>query len=87
MFPTSSHRSVTDILLLIQLDLHGVSHERAKLLVENFVLLNNLPLRIVTGNSIMMRNIVIEITGGFGLKCDFENDWNLGAFIIKESDE
>ena len=45
------------------LDLHGIFHHEVNLEVENFVLLNsnNLPLRIITGKSDYMRNIVIEI--------------------------
>ena len=42
-----------------KLDLHGVRHEDAERLVENFVLLNNKPLEIITGNSDRMVNIVI----------------------------
>ena len=41
------------------LDLHGVKHEDAERLVENFVLLNNKPLEIITGNSDRMENIVL----------------------------
>ena len=50
------------------LDLHGVKHEDAERLVENFVLLNELPLTIITGKSDMMGNIVINklSTLGFG---------------------
>ena len=40
------------------LDLHGVRHHDAKRLVENFVLLNEPPLTIITGNSTHMRSIV-----------------------------
>ena len=34
-----------------ELDLHGVRHEDVDRLVENFILLNNLPVTIITGNS------------------------------------
>ena len=33
------------------LDLHGVKHEDVDRLVENFVLLNSPPMKIITGNS------------------------------------
>ena len=33
------------------LDLHGVKHEDVDRLVENFVLLNEVPMKIITGNS------------------------------------
>mgnify|MGYP005835705127 CR=1 FL=1 len=40
------------------LDLHGIRHDDAERLVENFVLLNEPPLTIITGNSDMMSYIV-----------------------------
>ena len=42
-----------------ELDLHRVRHEEVDRLVENFVLLNEPPLKIITGNSDRMSNIVI----------------------------
>ena len=44
-----------------QLDLHGVRHQDVERLVENFVLLNELPLRIITGNSPKMLSLVSEV--------------------------
>lgn len=44
-----------------ELDLHGVRHTYARVLVENFVLLNNPPLTIITGNSDRMRDIVESV--------------------------
>ena len=44
-----------------QLDLHGVRHQDVERLVENFVLLNELPLKIITGNSDEMRRLVINV--------------------------
>tara|TARA_A100001201_G_scaffold26375_1_gene29274 strand:+ start:543 stop:746 length:204 start_codon:yes stop_codon:yes gene_type:complete len=44
-----------------QLDLHGVRHHDVERLVENFVLLNELPLRIITGNSPKMLSLVSEV--------------------------
>ena len=41
-----------------KLDLHGVKHDDVDRLVENFVLLNEPPLNIVTGNSQRMTEIV-----------------------------
>tara|TARA_B100000424_G_scaffold271283_1_gene273375 strand:- start:1055 stop:1255 length:201 start_codon:yes stop_codon:yes gene_type:complete len=43
-----------------KLDLHGVRHIDVERLVENFVLLNEPPLTIITGNSDRMRQIVIN---------------------------
>jgi uncharacterized protein YbcC (UPF0753/DUF2309 family) len=44
-----------------KLDLHGIKHEDVNRLVENFVLLNETPLTIITGNSAMMRDLVVEV--------------------------
>ena len=44
-----------------QLDLHGVRHQDVERLVENFVLLNEPPLRIITGNSEKMIGLVINV--------------------------
>ena len=41
-----------------ELDLHGLSHLEVGDKVENFVLLNDSPFRIITGNSERMREIV-----------------------------
>ena len=41
------------------LDLHGIRHVEVERLVENFVILNEPPLRIITGNSDKMRDIVL----------------------------
>ena len=44
-----------------KLDLHGIKHENVNRVVENFVLLNETPLSIITGNSTMMRELVVEV--------------------------
>ena len=43
------------------LDLHGIKHEDVDRLVENFVLLNNPPLKIITGNSDKMPKLVRNV--------------------------
>ena len=50
------------------LDLHGIKHEDVERLVENFVLLNEPPLTIITGKSDMMGHIVTNKLSklGFG---------------------
>ena len=45
---------------MTELDLHGVRHNDVERLVENFVLLNEPPLTIITGNSYRMQEIVIS---------------------------
>lgn len=44
-----------------KLDLHGVRHSEVDRLVENFVFLNDTPIRIVTGNSDRMIRLVTDV--------------------------
>tara|TARA_Y100001963_G_scaffold62619_1_gene87363 strand:- start:404 stop:613 length:210 start_codon:yes stop_codon:yes gene_type:complete len=44
-----------------RLDLHGVRHTEVDRIVENFILLNEPPMRIITGNSDKMIELVIEV--------------------------
>ena len=43
------------------LDLHGVKHEDVDRLVENFVLLNSPPMKIITGNSERMMELTLDV--------------------------
>ena len=61
------------------LDLHGVRHEDAERLVENFVLLKNKPLEIITGNSDRMENIVLTKLTELGVGWD---KWSYGRIKI-----
>ena len=47
--------------MIKKLDLHGIKHEDVDRLVENFVLLNQPPLRIITGNSGQMMDLVNKV--------------------------
>lgn len=40
------------------IDLHGVKHAQVESMVEEFVLLNKMPVRIITGHSEKMKSIV-----------------------------
>jgi len=44
-----------------KLDLHGIKHEDVDRIVENFVLLNNPPIEIITGNSQRMQELVLDV--------------------------
>ena len=68
---------------MITLDLHGVSHSDAENLVLNFILVNDLPLKIITGRSQEMRDIVSSICLMHDVSWDYENSYNFGALIIK----
>jgi len=67
------------------LDLHGVRHHQVDRLVENFVLMNDMPVRIITGNSPAMQSLVREVLERYDLKYDCESDWNLGSWIIRDN--
>ena len=67
-----------------ELDLHGVRHYRVALLVEDFVLRHETPLRIITGNSPTMKQIVAEVLQRHGFRGEVENDYNLVAIIVTE---
>ena len=62
-----------------QLDLHGMRHDEAERQVENFILLNNPPLSIITGNSEAMRSIVETLCAKH--KISYER-WDWGEFKI-----
>mgnify|MGYP000119619548 CR=1 FL=1 len=61
------------------LDLHGVRHNDVERLVENFVLLNEPPLTIITGNSDRMRQIVVNCL--MNHEIEFES-WGYSQFKI-----
>ncbi len=69
-----------------ELDLHGVRHYRVELMVEDFVLRHELPLRIITGNSPVMKGIVAEVLRRHNLRGEVENHYNLGALIVTEDE-
>lgn len=64
------------------LDLHGIRHREAERLVENFILLQEMPVRIVTGNSPAMVSIVKDVLDNHGFQGEPESFWNLGSLII-----
>ena len=62
-----------------ELDLHGVRHYDVERLVENFVLLNDPPLTIISGNSERMRQIVVNTLMNHDIH--FEN-WGYAVFKV-----
>ena len=52
------------------LDLHGIRHHEVNRLVENFILLNELPLTIITGNSDFMKSRVMNKCKEFDYYCE-----------------
>jgi hypothetical protein len=66
-----------------ELDLHGMIHVDVELEVKNFLFLNwnNFPIKIITGRSERMRNLVIDILN----KNDYTYDipaHNFGEIIV-----
>lgn len=66
-----------------ELDLHGIKHEDVDRIVENFVLLNELPVRIITGNSMKMIELTKKVIERHQLKWEHHNP-NFGAMIITD---
>ena len=67
-----------------KLDLHKISHENAKIIVEDFIISNytKLPIEIITGNSLVMQNIVKIIVEKHQLRIVPSHPNNLGSYII-----
>ena len=66
------------------LDLHKKRYEEAKILVSTFIENNidNLPVEIITGNSVDMRKIVLDIANKHNLSANPRTFYNLGALKI-----
>ena len=69
---------------MLTLDLHGTRHEEVDRIVENFILLSETPVKIITGNSNKMKELVTQVIE----RHDF--DWkyhepNYGCLIVIES--
>ena len=62
-----------------KLDLHKMTHEEAQRQVENFILLNEPPLSIITGDSDRMREIVTYLCAKH--KISYER-WDWGEITI-----
>jgi hypothetical protein len=61
-----------------KLDLHGIKHEDVDRVVENFVLLNESPIDIITGNSQKMQELVLDVLNRNGI--DWER-WAMDGVI------
>ena len=66
------------------LDLHGKKHEEIEVLVEDFVLLNDCPLEIIMGNSLVMEKIVKKVLEKHNLNYSYSSDLNLGSIIVTD---
>ena len=69
-----------------KLDLHGLTHEQAEIAVLNFILTEDLPIGIITGNSDRMRAIVKEIVDKYNFFCYPQHWFNNGCLIISDKE-
>tara|TARA_Y100000996_G_scaffold404267_1_gene378181 strand:- start:86 stop:307 length:222 start_codon:yes stop_codon:yes gene_type:complete len=70
-----------------QLDLHNISHEDAYIAIDDFIILNflNLPIEIITGNSVDMQMILKKVTDKHHLRIIPSHNNNLGSYIINKN--
>ena len=68
------------------LDLHGKSYEESEELASSFIdrNINDLPIQIITGNSVEMQKIVKKIVEKYNLNLEPKTHYNLGCLIIKD---
>lgn len=64
-----------------KLDLHGIPHAKVADMVEDFILLNEAPMGIITGNSNEMQKIVLVVLKKYMLP-HIIHAHNLGEIII-----
>lgn len=64
------------------LDLHGVKHDDVESQVVDFAYKNDVPFKIITGNSKRMKDLVLQVLTRFELDAYEESDYNLGALIV-----
>jgi len=69
---------------MMTLDLHGEKHEDVDRIVENFILLSECPIKIVTGNSDKMKEIVKLVIKRHGFDWKYDEP-NYGCLIVIES--
>jgi hypothetical protein len=64
------------------LDLHGHYHDAVDRIVCNFVFLNELPVKIITGNSFRMQQLVKQTLDHYGFEYHNERYLNTGCLIV-----
>ena len=68
------------------LDLHNKRHSEVERIVEDFLIFNSLPVKIITGNSDKMKQLVIDVVKKFGFYCHYENLRNYGSLVVTRTD-
>lgn len=67
-----------------KLDLHGVKHGEVSIIVENFILKQqyDLPALIITGNSMIMKKIVINVLKEYNFNYSEGDLYNRGYITV-----
>ena len=72
---------------MVEIDLHGFIHSEVEDKLANWVILQynmgNFPLRIITGNSKKMKDIVHRVGERYNFKIGESLDSNQGVLIIR----
>lgn len=68
------------------LDLHNKRHSEVERIVEDFLIFNPPPVKIITGNSDKMKQLVIDVVKKFGFYCHYENLRNYGSLVVTRTD-
>ena len=68
------------------LDLHNKRHSEVERIVEDFLIFNPPPVKIITGNSDKMKQLVIVVIKKFGFYCHYENLRNYGSLVVTRTD-
>ena len=68
-----------------KIDLHGIKHKDVPSTVDTFIRQNknNLPIEIITGNSIDMQAAVKRVVKMYSLTMAPKSFMNLGSYIIR----
>jgi len=69
------------------LDLHGIKHKDAPNKIDTFIRYNknNLPIEIITGNSLDMQGILKKVVNIYNLNMKPKSFMNLGSYIINDN--
>ena len=68
------------------IDLHGTKHEEAEDRLNEFVVFNEPPFRIITGHSLKMRAIAEKIVDRHEYICYYESVHNQGSLVVTEKE-
>ena len=71
-----------------EIDLHGLEHNEVKNLLGNWLIIEcnkgNMPLKLITGKSKRMKDVVTKIANKFNFKVTEPLDGNAGVLVIRE---